>query len=128
MTSAAIIDEYGFHSPVVWSVLRQTRGPFRSRELLVEIGEARKRQIHLFFGSAGEPGFHRGDFKTDSLRPNLVLATIHGRKCISPALVRVHCGCESLTSVSSGDANSLERLSVGGLHRPRQNRDRKSTR
>ena len=121
MASAAIIDEYGFHSTVVRTVLRQTRGPFGPRELLVEIGERRKHQIHLLFGSARESNFRRGDFKADGLRPNLILADVHGRKRISPALIRVYRGCERLTSVPSGDADSLQRLSVRGLHSPRQN-------
>src|SRR5258707_15200832 len=102
MASATVVDEYRFHSPVVRSILRQTRSPLRSGKVPVEVGECRKREIHLLCASARESDFCRGKIKSNSLRPNFVLAAADGRKDVSASLVRIYSSGESLAGVPGG--------------------------
>src|SRR5579872_1170844 len=106
---AAVVDKNRFHSPVGRSVFRQTRSPFRSGKLLMEIGEGRKLQIYLLCACTRESGIRRSNIKTNGLRPNFVLATADGRKGVSSILIRVHGGGESFAGVPGGDAHSFER-------------------
>jgi hypothetical protein len=118
MASAAVVDKYRLHAPVIRSILRQARGPFGAGKLFVKIGEVRKRQIDLLLCSVGEARIRPSSLKTNRLRPNLVLAAAHRRKRISPGSVGVHRGCKSLAHAARGNADSLKGLAVRGFYRP----------
>ncbi len=120
VASAAVVDEYGFHAPVVRSILRQTLGPFRSGELFLEIGEIRKGQLDLLFSAARKLHLCRGHFKSHGLRPDFILAAAERRKSKSSRWVRVHRGRKRFARVPRGNAHAFERFSIGGFHRARK--------
>ena len=72
MASAAIVDENGFHAPVIGRIFRQTRGPLGAGKLFMEIGECRQLQVHLLFCSVSKRGIRFGYLEADCLRPNQV--------------------------------------------------------
>src|SRR5271169_1646408 len=118
MASAAIVDKYRLHAPVIGSILRQTRGPLSAGKLSVEIVEARERQIHLLLRSARETCILLGGLKTNRLRPDLVLAAVHRGEKIPPGFVGIHRGCKGFAHSARGNANPLKGLAVRGFDSP----------
>src|ERR1700730_12153882 len=112
MASAAVVNKNRLHSPVVRSILRQTRRPLGAGKLFVEIVEARERQIHLLLRSVREGCFPFGGLEANRLRPNLVLPAFRRGEKISSRVLRVHSGCTSIRIGAGRNANSLKRLAV----------------
>src|SRR5580704_13557001 len=118
MASAAVVDKYRLHAPVFGSILRQTGGPLGAGKLFVEICKARERQIHLLLRSVCEARFRSGSLKTNSLRPNLVLAAVHRGEQISSRFVGVYRGCKSVAHAARGNTDSLKSLAARRFYIP----------